>query len=340
MNTFNKNGAALDNSGVFGFYYTKAQSKLVLIPVEWDATSSYGYGASLGPKAIYNASKYVELFDINLENFYESGISLSDEDKWIQRCNRVAHRMAKPIIKHGDSTDIERFQMLAKEVDAISKKINIYIYNKAKEILNQDKFVGLIGGDHSISLGNIQAYLEKFTTMGILQIDAHCDLRKAFQGFTYSHGSVMYNVLEETELKKLVQVGVRGFCEEEYDRINNSSRRIETFFDSDISENISKGETWDTICNRIVSTLPQQVYISFDIDGLTPSLCPNTGTPVPGGLTYQQTLILIKRVIESKRSIVGFDLVEVTPGRKNNWDATVGAHILYQLCGACCTSHA
>jgi len=199
--------------------------------------------------------------------------------------------------------------------------------------------VGLIGGDHSVSLGSIEAHLEKYPQMGVLQIDAHCDLREKFEDFTYSHASVMFNVLQETKLKKLVQVGVQGLCEEEYRRIQDSNGRIQTFFDSSLQESKHQGKSWNQICDDIIATLPIEIYISFDIDGLEPSLCPHTGTPVPGGLTYQEAIYLMKRIVNAGRKIVGFDLVEVTPGKDGDWDANVGAHLLYQLCGWCMRSN-
>jgi agmatinase len=190
--------------------------------------------------------------------------------------------------------------------------------------------VGLLGGDHSTPLGFLRALSEKYERFGILQIDAHADLRKAYEGFTYSHASIMYNALKLPSVSRLIQVGIRDFCEEEQDVINRSRGRISTFFDEDLKAWRYKGETWDALCNSIIKELPANVYISFDIDGLDPKLCPNTGTPVAGGLEFQEAIYLIKKVAQS-RKIIGFDLCEVAPGQ-NDWDANVGARLLYNLC--------
>ncbi len=170
---------------------------------------------------------------------------------------------------------------------------------------------------------------------GILQIDAHADLRVAYEGFTYSHASIMYNVLGNIpQVKKLVQVGIRDYCDEELDIINESNGRIVTFFDRDIKARQYEGETWKVICNDIISSLPQKVYISFDIDGLDPKLCPNTGTPVPGGFEAEQIFYLFRMVRESGRELIGFDLNEVSSGNHSGdgIDAITGARVLFKLC--------
>jgi agmatinase len=175
---------------------------------------------------------------------------------------------------------------------------------------------------------------EHFGDFGILQIDAHADLRDAFEGFTYSHASVMFNALKEIpQLKKLVQVGVRDFCDEEYDIITNHPR-VKTFFDQEIKDRIYEGDTWKVICDDIIEQLPQQVYISFDIDGLDPKLCKNTGTPVQGGFETEQIQYLFKKLVSSGRRIIAFDLNEVGCGEdsQDSIDASIGARILYRMC--------
>lgn len=135
-------------------------------------------------------------------------------------------------------------------------------------------------------------------------------------------------------VKKLVQVGIRDYCDEELDMIQNSNGRITTFFDKDIKEQQFEGKTWKQLCTEIVDSLPQKVYISFDIDGLDPKLCPNTGTPVPGGFELDHIFYLFKQLKESGRKIIGFDLNEVSCGEhsQDGIDSIVGARALYKLC--------
>jgi agmatinase len=197
--------------------------------------------------------------------------------------------------------------------------------------LNKGKLVGLLGGDHSISLGFLKAIAAKHGTFGILQIDAHCDLRKNYEFFTYSHASVMYNALNEIpDLAKLVQVGVRDFCDEEWELICSSNEKVVTYLDQNIKERQYEGESWKLITDEIISHLPQKVYLSFDIDGLDRKYCPNTGTPVQGGFETEEVLYLVKKILDSGRKLIGFDLVEIGVGQ-NDWDSNVGAHLLWRI---------
>jgi agmatinase len=191
--------------------------------------------------------------------------------------------------------------------------------------------VAMLGGDHSTPLGFIRALGEKYNRFGVLQIDAHADLRKAYEGFTYSHASIMYNALKLPAVGRLVQVGIRDYCDEELDVMKRAGGRIVTYFDQDIKEQLFGGTSWAAICDKIIADLPHDVYVSFDIDGLNPKLCPNTGTPVAGGFEFEEVAFLIKKLVKSGRKIIGFDLNEVAPGA-DDWDANVGARLLYHLC--------
>ncbi len=197
------------------------------------------------------------------------------------------------------------------------------------------KIVGLLGGDHSVSYGAIAAHARRYPGCGILHIDAHADLRHEYQGFTWSHASIMENVIRRLpEVARLVQVGIRDLCDEEAARIEDSGGRIRTHFDTVLTRERFDGVTWGTQVQRIIDELPNDVFVSFDIDGLDPTLCPHTGTPVPGGLTFQQATYLIGAVARSGRRIIGFDLVEVAPGPDDSeWDGNVGARLVYKLVG-------
>jgi agmatinase len=336
MPVFNPNAAAAADSGIFGLPYTAAEAKLVLIPVPWEVTTSYGGGTSQGPAAILQASKQVDLFDRELGNFYEAGIAMLSASPEVQAWNAQARQTAQAIIEVGGISADPGLQQAATEVNTYSEKLNHYIYQETRHLLAQGKLVGLVGGDHSTPFGAIQAFLEKHPQMGILHFDAHADLREAYEGFEFSHASIMYNVMTKTPLTQLVQVGIRDFCEEEFNFIQQHSKRITTFFDATLVEQKMQGQSWSQICEQIVQCLPKEVYISFDIDGLDPRFCPHTGTPVPGGLDFNEALYLIKQVAQSGRKIIGFDLNEVAPDLSptaTEWDANVGARLLYKLCG-------
>jgi agmatinase len=331
MLNFNPNAAASKESGIFGLPFTVQEAQLVLLPVPWEVTTSYGGGTSLAPKAIFDASKQVDLFDLELGNFYEAGIAMLEISKEIEALNAIARKAAESVI-HESLADVK---IALHTVNSSSLKLNDYVYTETKKLLLENKLVGIIGGDHSTPYGAICALLENYPDAGILHFDAHADLRNAYEGFEHSHASIMYNVITKTKLKKLIQVGIRDFCEEEYNFIQEHSHRIKTFFDKELFEKKMQGVSWSSLCDEIIGHLPNEVYISFDIDGLDPRYCPHTGTPVPGGLDFQEAIYLIKKVTQSGRTIIGFDLNEVSPGNHSTdeWDANVGARLLYKMCG-------
>jgi len=129
----------------------------------------------------------------------------------------------------------------------------------------------------------------------------------------------------------LIQLGIRDYCQEEWEYICNSNYRVIAYFDKNIKERQYEGQSWKLIADEIIGQLPDKVYVSFDIDGLDPKLCPNTGTPVPGGFDTEQIFYLIKKIILSGRKFIGFDLDEVGIG-DTDWDANVGARVLWKLC--------
>lgn len=338
MSHFDPSQAISSDFGIFGIPVTEEKARLILLPVPWEVTTSYGKGASLGPEIIRLASEQVDLFDIETGKSYESGYFMKAIPEALLAKNKVMKAKAQELIQLRTNMD-ENFahqDQILKEVNTACDEMSQHVYNESKAILQSGKLLGLIGGDHSTPYGAIRAVSESVKgDFGILHIDAHADLRDAYQGFKQSHASIMHNVMtSDFRPKKLVQVGIRDFCEEEHQMIQSRSD-IETFFDIDNKRRQLQGETWSAIAADIIKPLPKNVYVSFDIDGLDPALCPNTGTPVAGGLQMNEMFFLLRSLVESGRKIVGFDLNEVSPGEsgESEWDGNVGARILYKLCG-------
>lgn len=338
--SFDPNAAAMPGTGIYGLPFSENEAHVVVLPAPFDATTSYRRGAAKGPKAIVEASRQVDLFDLEVGRPYERGIALLERPRTFQRIvarlNRGAITLADPIIeKGGDLGKNKRLASSLARVNAISTRVNGLVHSCAKSLIERGKLVALIGGDHSTPFGSIQAHAEAFPGMGILHLDAHADLRPSYEGFTDSHASIMFNVLERLPgVSKLVQVGVRDLCEQEFDLIQRSNGRVVTHFDALLARERDRGVTFAEQCRRVVEALPREVYLSFDIDGLDPTLCPHTGTPVPGGLSFQQACALAAEVAQSGRRIVGLDLNEVAPGPRNDeWDANVGARLLYKMIG-------
>lgn len=324
---------------IFGLPFAVESSELVIIPVPWEATTSYGAGTSDGPQAVLNASSQVDLYDIELGEFYQNGIAmlpLKDVEN-IRRLSDSSKSKAiavREALEAGDELNSDQ-QSLQREVNKASQQVNDWVYQTAQLHLSAGKKVALLGGDHSSPYGLIKALSERHRgQFGILHIDAHADLRKSYQGFEHSHASIFRNVMDsEFKPECLVQVGIRDFCKEEYDYIQERSD-IFTHFDRSLKSMQFDGYSWNSICESIVRDLPKKVYISFDIDGLSPEFCPNTGTPVPGGLSFDQALSLFAQIRKSGRKIIGFDLNEVSPDPQGSeWDANVGARVLFKLCG-------
>lgn len=334
---FDPNAAALADSGIFGLNDTPENARVVLVPVPWDTTTSYRAGTAKGPAAILEASKQVDLFDIETGKPYEAGIAMLEESAEIREWNATFRKDAELVIEaagrvQGDA----KLEAALARVNEASANVNAKVHETVKFWLDRGKIVGTVGGDHSTPFGAIQAYAEKFPGLGILHIDAHADLRHAYEGFEWSHASIMENVSRRLpNVKKIVAVGIRDFCEEEHDLMLDSAGRIVTHFDVDLARARRNGNL-DELFTNIARELPENVYVSFDIDGLDPTLCPNTGTPVPGGLSFHEASALVGALAHAKKKIVGFDVNEVAPNAENEndeWDANVGARILYKLIG-------
>ncbi|MBI3818797.1 MAG: agmatinase family protein [Planctomycetes bacterium] len=331
---FDSNAAAPRGSGIFGLPFAPEESRIVLIPVPFEATTSYGGGTARGPRAILQASRQVDLYDHETGKPYEAGIAMLRESSLIKKLNAEGKRAAKPVIAAGGAHD-RKLMKSAEAVNAACEKMNTFVKSETKKWLAKGKLVGVVGGDHSTPFGAIEAHAEQYKNLGILHFDAHADLREAYEGFAWSHASILQNVAARIpKITKIVQVGVRDYCEEEAARIRDSNGRIETFFMPDLYQRKFAGAPWSSIAHEIAARLPENVYITFDIDGLDQPLCPHTGTPVPGGLQFYEATAVISAVARSGRKIVGFDLNEVAPGpRGDEWDANVGARMLYKLIG-------
>ncbi len=325
----------LSDAGFLGATLSPDEATLILIPVPWEATTSYGGGTSQAPASILTASHQLDLEDSVFDRPYRAGIAFAEADPLIVQLNNDAKPVATAVIEA-----LERNEAAEKElalVNAASERVNQSVYQSAKHYLAKGKHVAIVGGDHSCPEGLIRALAEtQDEPFGILHFDAHHDLRQAYEGFTSSHASIFYNVMEGiSSINKLVQVGIRDYSREEREYFNGLGERAVVFYSSELFRMRARGETFQSITERILEALPQRLYISFDIDALDPPYCPSTGTPVPGGLDYNEACYILEELALSGRKILGFDLCEVSPsGDGEEWDSNVGARLLYKLCGA------
>ena len=337
IKNFDPSQPGLPDATIFGLPFSAEQSEIIIIPVPWEVTVSYGSGASKGPNAILDASFQVDLNHQEFPELWKLGMYFAEIPEHWQLHSDQYKILAQAVIEVLESgEDVSNHPTLQSDLEKINKACR-ELHTDVKELvlywMNQGKKVVLLGGDHSTPLGYYEALATKHESFGILHLDAHMDLRIAYEGFTYSHASIMYNTLKIPQISKIVQVGIRDFCEEEVNVFKKENGRVQIHTDADLKEQSFEGKTWSQQCDEIIAALPQKVCISFDVDGMYPWYCPNTGTPVPGGFSFEQATYLFNKLADSGKDIIGFDLVEVAPGENDDWDGNVGARMLFHMCG-------
>ncbi|MCP4460623.1 MAG: agmatinase family protein [Cytophagales bacterium] len=330
MTAYNPNAVGRKGS-IFGYPYSVEEADLILIPVPWDVTASYGAGTSEAPELILNESNQLDLSIPDITKDHRYPVAMAPMNEEVKKTAISLRAKAELLISKLEETgelDAEE-RVVQSQINQGCEQMVEYVRTEAGDYLRVGKTVGVIGGDHSTPLGLIHALGEMHENFGILQIDAHMDLREAYEGFTYSHASIMKNALKVSSVTKLVQVGIRDYCEEEETLVKELNKKYIIHFDEVLQKRKWKGEDWPEQVAKIINDLPKKVYISFDMDGLDPSLCPNTGTPVPGGLSFYEAVFLIESVVRGGRKIIGFDVSETG---NTIWDANVASRILFRLC--------
>ena len=332
IQNYNPSDVGQINGNIFGLPFDYDSANLIIIPIPWEVTVSYGAGTANAPQRILDASPQLDLFDFDNPDGWKQGLFMIEIPQDMLDKNQYYRQQAATIIQRleqGKSlTDAPDLTSLLREINQACENVNKWLFDQAQQAINYGKRVAVIGGDHASPLGYMQALAGQYSNYGILHIDAHADLRNAYEGFEFSHASIMYNAMKLPQISKLVQVGLRDICHDEVEIINQSNNRIVAYYDSITKQKLYSGITWIDLCKEIVNHLPEYVYISFDADGLDPKLCSNTGTPVPGGLELEQAYCLIREVVNSGRKIIGFDICEVGDAE---WDGNVGARIVLKL---------
>jgi agmatinase len=334
---FDPNAAAAADAGLYGLGTPLPEAAAVVLGVPFDATASYRKGAAGGPRALLRASLQVDLYDLVHGRPYEAGIAMAPIDGRFDAWNAEAGALADRVIAVGGNVDGDPSLARAlARVNALGLEVNRAVRAATEELLTRGALPVVVGGDHSTPFGAIEACAHRHPGLGVLHFDAHADLRVAYEGFQWSHASIMDNVTRRIpEVSRLVQVGIRDFCEQEFDAIGNSGGRIRTIFDRDWAAARFDGKPLRELVRAHLAHLPEKVFVSFDIDALEPALCPNTGTPVPGGLTWREANLWLDELAASGRTVVGLDLNEVSPGpapgEEDAWDAIVGARLLYRM---------
>ena len=296
---FDPDGPAPAESGIYGLPFSVEDSRVIIVPVPFEATTSYGGGTSKGPAAVLEASKQVDLFDQETGRPYAGGIAMLDVPKNVLRWNSAARKVAAHVIEKGGVVD-RLTRDAAEKVNEYGDRVNAWVYDQTVDLLRHGKLTAILGGDHSVPYGAIRAHAQKYPGLGILHLDAHADLRDSYEGFTWSHASIFNNVMRKIPgIGRLVQVGVRDLGQAERKMIDASGGRILTFYDADLASRKEEGVLFAKLADEIVAALPEDIYLSWDIDGLDPTLCPCTGTPVPGGLSWNEAIGLLRAIRRS-----------------------------------------
>ena len=332
IDSFDPGGVGVSNGNIFGFPFDYDTADIVIFGVPWEVTVSFHGGTARGPAAVLAASPQLDFYDYDNPEGWKQGIYMPPVPGWIGALNDELRSPAKEIVEateqNPSALETDALVQALARVNAGCERLNQWLAAEVGSAIAGGKKVGVLGGDHSVPLGALQALARKYPSFGILHIDAHCDLRAAYQGFQFSHASIMRNVLELPQVTKLVQVGIRDVSAKEIAFAEATEGRVVVYHDAGLKRSRYDGTPWRELCRKIVADLPERVYISFDIDGLDPKLCPTTGTPVPGGLELEEAFYLLREVADY-REIVGFDLCEVG---SDEWDGNVGARIVYKLC--------
>ncbi len=332
LQDYNPSGIGEINGNLLGLPFDYESANLIVFGMPWEVTVSYGAGTANGPQRILEASTQLDLFDFDHPDGWKQGIFMVEISQDILEKNIYYRALAAKIIERlGQGQPLTATPDLTpvlKEINQAGEQVNQWLFAQCQEAMNKGKRVAVIGGDHSSPLGYLQALAAKYADFGILHIDAHADLRDAYEEFEFSHASIMFNAMKLPQISRLVQVGLRDICHDEVQMIDQSNGRIVAYYDPAIKQKLYSGMTWIDLCREIISHLPEYVYISFDVDGLDPKFCSSTGTPVPGGLELEQAFCLFRELLKSGRKIIGFDVCEVGDAE---WDGNVGARIVYKL---------
>jgi agmatinase len=270
-------------AGIPPEYASFENAKVLLQSIPYDGTSSWGKGADKGFDAFAYASENMELYDIETDTeVYKVGV-----------------HMLPPVLEDGSP-----------------EKVFDAVYQETKKNLEKGKFLTIFGGEHSISIGVIKAYYEKYPDLTVLQIDAHADLRPEYGGTPYNHACAVYDASKNTNL---IQVGIRSMDASEKQHMDMKK----VYFAHQIMDN-------DFWMEEAIKKMGDHVYITFDLDAFDSSLMPSTGTPEPGGMKWYQTLEFLRKVF-NRKNVVGFDIVELLPSGHDPAPDFVAAKLYYKM---------
>lgn len=334
---FLRNILGVDNVGDGGCYFrdvtAPADADVVIVSAPWSVTSDFGRGATYTPDAIIDTSLGRELYDVVSGSSIKGRVATAEIDYHIQESSEQLGRDAERIIRSNGGKEALVVDYVSRKIANVNEgfdRMHTSIYKQVKHWTSKGKRVAVVGGDHSVAFGAVKALSEECGKLGVLFIDAHADYAQN-DIFKYSHRSIARDIVEQISgVEKLVQVGVRDIDESEAEAIV-ANNKVDIYFAEKVAQRRFEGTSWSELCREFVAKLPQNVYISLDIDALKIEFCNNTNAPIPGGMTFDEVVYMVNCVVESGRKIVGFDISEVVTSLDSRMDAIVGARLLAKL---------
>ena len=326
MSAYNPSNISVNNGNIFGFPASQDSAKIHIVPVAWEVTASFGRGCGKSYEAIRQASLQLDFYD-EKGAFWKTPVYM--QEALGEMLNNQAAPKAAELINHlenGGQVSDKKEDFDA--INTLSSALNTMVEEACHHSIKQEKKVIILGGDHSVPIGLIRA-LNKDQSFGILHFDAHADLRPGYEGFTYSHASIMHHAKQLPGVESITSIGLRDISPDEAEIIRNDTY-INVYSDKWIAAQRLNSRPFGAVIEEILEKLPKKIYISFDVDCLDPSLCPNTGTPVPGGLSWHEIQAILDALYHSNIDIVGADLCETG---NHPWDAQISARLLYQFIG-------
>ncbi len=323
--TYNPNDAAEANGNFAGLPIHTSKTEIVYVPVPWDITASNAKGTANGPKNILDSSLQIDLYDELLPSAWEVHREFRPINEKTVQLNHELSQKLESI--QGDNHEMT--ESLFTRINEACAKVHTNTFELCSAVLDKGQLPFVIGGDHSSAFGNIRAVSEHYDAIDIVQIDAHLDLRKAYEGFEYSHASIFFNAMTKLNIGQLFCVGARDFCPEEMEFGRNLGDRYHLMTAQQLFFQLLEGRDYSSIVKSFIQKLNGKVYLSLDVDALDLQYSLNTGTPVPGGLHYYHIIYLVREIVRSGRTIVGLDLCE-TAG-DSYVDGFTSAKLVYAL---------
>ena len=305
-------------------------SSIFIYSVPWDVTVTYRSGSHQSPGFIQESMAQLDdQHPFSTESIQLTFLPVNSSIVGLQHEYKKVSSLIIDALNHQKNLTSRHQQQLA-EINRASCELNQLVLNDIHH--HRSSPVILCGGEHGVGVGYVASLSRQFDSFSILHIDAHMDCRVQYFGYDYSHASVMTHYANHSAVSGITQVGIRDYASVETQFQAESDTEFHVFTDYWLHQQLFHGKCWHDVCQQILGTLSDRVFISLDVDGLMAYLCPATGTPVPGGLSYNQLVYLLEQVSKTKR-LVGAELVEVNSSSASDWNADVGARLLFLLAG-------